>query len=138
MHQLVAFLATLAAASANSQDVGASPETRSSTNAPPNYEARIFSKVSSRLYLPSETPADAEVVIDLQLLPNGSILELEQVRSSGYRPYEKAVVRAIEMSEPLPVPSDLETFKKYRYLRLVFRPASPDTKKKNEPSNHAP
>lgn len=87
-----------------------------------DYTERIRLKILKFIAIPSSTPPDAEVVFDLFLLPDGKISSVKQIKSSGFVPYEQAVARALVLAEPLPVPEDSETFKKYRYLRLTFRP----------------
>ena len=47
---------------------------------------------------------------------------MKLVKASGAPAYDRAVERAIEQAQPLPVPEDMELFQQVRDLTLVFRP----------------
>jgi len=90
-----------------------------------NYATQIRAKIIRFIVLPPGTPADTEVVYDVTLLPDGTILGIQKIGGTGHAGYEASVLRAIQKAVPLPVPEDYELFKKFRVTRLTFRPGGP-------------
>lgn len=81
----------------------------------PDYMARIVAKIRSNTYFP--TPPDLAgnptVEYELGLLPDGSLMGVRLIKSSGLPGFDEAVRRGIQNSEPFPadksgvVPRDL-------------------------------
>jgi len=84
------------------------------------YIARIRAKVRSNWILPLELKGNPEATFNVVQLPNGEVLSVQLVRSSGIPAYDQAVERAILRSSPLPKPTSESVFS--RELRLTFRP----------------
>ena len=64
-----------------------------------------------------------EVRCLVKLLPTGEVLSVRVTQSSGNPAYDDAVVRAIEKSSPLPLPSDRDARAAFvPELSFVHRP----------------
>ncbi len=79
------------------------------------YRDQISNKVRSNTRLPDNLKGNPEVRCQVKLLPTGEVLSVRVTKSSGNPAYDDAVVRAIEKSSPLPLPSD-------RAARAAFVP----------------
>lgn len=87
------------------------------------YKAKIVTRIRRNIVKPPDVPDDARAEFRVTLLPGGAVLSAELKRSSGNEAYDNAVERAILKSQPLPLPSDVAMFNRFRVLLLVFRPA---------------
>ncbi len=72
--------------------------------------------------LPQELTGNPEAEFDVVVLPGGDVLSVKLMKSSGVAAYDNAVERAILKAQPLPVPSDPDSFARFRNLHLKFRP----------------
>lgn len=79
------------------------------------YRDQISSKVRGNTRLPEDLKGNPEVRCLVKLLPTGEVLSVRVTKTSGNPAYDDAVVRAIEKSSPLPLPSD-------RAARAAFVP----------------
>jgi colicin import membrane protein len=79
------------------------------------YRDQISSKVRGNTRLPDDLKGNPEVRCLVKLLPTGEVLSVRVTKTSGNPAYDDAVVRAIEKSSPLPLPSD-------RAARAAFVP----------------
>jgi colicin import membrane protein len=70
------------------------------------YRDMISAKVRGNTRLPENLKGNPEVRCLVKLLPTGEVLSVRVTQSSGNPEYAPAVVRAIEKSSPLPLPSD--------------------------------
>lgn len=86
------------------------------------YTGRIVSKIRRNIYMPPDVADDARAEFLVTLLPGGTVLGARLTRSSGNAAYDSAVERAILKSQPLPLPTDVAMFNRFRELELVFRP----------------
>jgi len=84
------------------------------------YVDKLRSKIKANIVLPSDIKGNPEAIFDVIQLPTGEVLSVRLVKSSGYKPYDEAVERAILKSSPLPKPDRPEQFR--RELELKFRP----------------
>jgi colicin import membrane protein len=88
-----------------------------------DYRGRIRSKIHSHLRLPPNLSGNPEVVYQVRLLPDGEVLRLTLVQSSGQPAYDRQVELAILRASPLPLPPDRELARAFREdLILKFRP----------------
>lgn len=88
-----------------------------------DYQGRIRSKIHSYLVLPPNLSGNPEVIYQVRLLPDGEVLKLTLIKSSGQPAYDKQVERAILRASPLPLPPDREIAAIFREdLILKFRP----------------
>lgn len=87
------------------------------------YSERIKSKIRQRLVSSLCGDGNPLLIFDIALLPTGQILGNPVLRkSSGLPACDKAVENAILQSDPLPVPSQPESFAYFRNLQLNFKP----------------
>jgi colicin import membrane protein len=90
------------------------------------YKGLIRSKIRSRIVMPPDVPDNAMAEFDVTLLPEGTVLDVRKVKSSGNAAYDSAVERAIWKAGPLPVPTDEEVRARFvnpNKLRLKFSPS---------------
>lgn len=91
------------------------------------YRSRIRNKILSYLILPPNLSGNPEVVYQVRLLPDGEVLNVTLIKSSGQPTYDKHVERAILRASPLPLPPDRELAAAFREeLILKFRPYETD------------
>lgn len=89
-----------------------------------DFQERIRAKIKDALVMPKNLKGDAEVVFQVSLLPNGEVLRVVLVRTSGQPLYDGAVERAIFKASPLPLPNEREAAAPFREgLTLKFRPS---------------
>ncbi len=81
---------------------------------------KVRAKIRGNIILLSEVKGNPEALFLVTLLPNGDVLQVQLVISSGDTAYDEAVHRAIRKSSPLPKPDSGVPFE--RQLKLTFRP----------------
>lgn len=87
------------------------------------YRDQISAKVRGNTRLPDNLKGNPQVRCLVKLLPTGEVLSVRVTQSSGNPAYDDAVVRAIEKSSPLPLPSDREARAAFvPELSFVHRP----------------
>lgn len=92
-----------------------------------DYRAHIRNKIHGYLRLPPNLSGNPEVVYQVRLLPDGEVLRLTLVKSSGQPAYDRQVELAILRASPLPLPPDRELARTFREeLILKFRPYDGD------------
>lgn len=88
-----------------------------------DFKLRIQAKIQNYVHVPQKMAGNPEAVFQVKLLPNGEVLRVTLVRSSGQPIYDAEVERAILKASPLPLPSDKEAAGVFRDgLTLKFRP----------------
>lgn len=87
-----------------------------------DYTARIRDAIRDKVTLPPGIDGNPQAEFEVKLLKNGTVAAVRLTRSSGAPAYDRAVERAIELAQPLPIPDDMEIFQQMRDLRLLFRP----------------
>jgi colicin import membrane protein len=93
------------------------------TRAVGQYRDMISSKVRGNTRLPDNLTGNPEVRCLVRLLPTGEVKSVRVTKSSGNVAYDEAVVRAIEKSSPLPLPSDRDARAEFvPELSFVHRP----------------
>ena len=87
------------------------------------FQDRIRSKILGYVRLPHNLTGNPEVVFRVMLLPNGEILRVILLQSSGQPAYDQEMERAILKASPLPLPQERDVAAAFREdLRLKFRP----------------
>lgn len=87
------------------------------------YRDQISAKVRGNTRLPDNLKGNPEVRCLVKLLPTGEVQSVRVTKSSGNPAYDDAVVRAIEKSSPLPLPSDRDARAAFvPELSFVHRP----------------
>jgi colicin import membrane protein len=84
------------------------------------YTDKIRTRIKLNIVVPHDIKGNPEAIFDVVQLPTGEVISAKLRTSSGHRPYDDAVERAILKSSPLPRPDRPEQFK--RELQLKFRP----------------
>lgn len=88
-----------------------------------DFKLRIQAKIQAYVRVPPKLAGNPEAVFQVRLLPNGEVLRVTLVKSSGQPIYDAEVERAILKASPLPLPSDKEAAGVFRDgLTLKFRP----------------
>lgn len=97
-------------------------QSRAVADAVANYVGRIRAKIKGNIVMPGDMPAgNPEAIFDVVQLPTGEVLAPVRLKkSSGYKPYDEAIERAILKASPLPKPDRADLFQ--RNLELKFRP----------------
>jgi colicin import membrane protein len=84
------------------------------------YSDKVRGKIRGNIVLPADIPGNPEAIFDVVQLPTGEVLSARLRKSSGYKPYDEAVERAILKASPLPKPDRPDLFQ--RNLELKFKP----------------
>jgi colicin import membrane protein len=85
-----------------------------------DYEHSIRARIKPNIVLPPDLKGNPVAVFVVTQLPDGEILEVRRLRSSGSDAYDGSIERAIHKSSPLPTPKDASLFR--RSLNLTFCP----------------
>jgi colicin import membrane protein len=86
------------------------------------YLDMIRSKIRRKMKMVADVPESAEAVFKITLLPDGTVMDVQLNKSSGYPAFDNAVERAIRLADPLPMPTDVTLQMKFRDLKLSYRP----------------
>jgi colicin import membrane protein len=87
------------------------------------YRDLISAKVRGNTRLPDNLTGNPQVRCLVRLLPTGEVQSVRVTQSSGNAAYDDAVVRAIEKSSPLPLPSERDARAAFvPELTFVHRP----------------
>lgn len=86
------------------------------------YKLKIIAKIRRKIVMPPDVQDDIRAEFDVILLPDGSVLSAKLTKPSGLAAYDDAVDRAISKAQPLPLPSDVAMFNRFRELHLIFTP----------------
>lgn len=70
------------------------------------FRDKISATVRGNTRLPDGLQGNPEVRCQVRVLPTGEVLSVRVTQSSGNAAYDDAVVRAIKLSSPLPLPAD--------------------------------
>lgn len=86
------------------------------------YKALIVNAISQRWILPENVDSKLSSQFRIRLAPDGGVLEVSLMRSSGDPVLDRSAQTAIYKASPLPVPSDPVTFDLFRDISLTVRP----------------
>lgn len=86
------------------------------------YKAMILNAISHQWILPENVGPGLSSQFRIRLAPNGAVLEVSLLRSSGDPVLDRSAQTAIYKASPLPVPQDPETFDVFREISLTVRP----------------
>jgi colicin import membrane protein len=86
------------------------------------YKALIISAISQQWILPDHADSRLSSQFKIRLAPNGTVLDVSLMRSSGDPVLDRSAQSAIYKASPLPVPADSETFDLFREISLTVRP----------------
>ena len=88
------------------------------------YKAQILQAISRQWILPENLRPGLSSQFRIRLAPNGAVLEVSLIKSSGDPILDRSAQTAIYKASPLPVPEDAETFDIFRDISLTVRPES--------------
>ena len=86
------------------------------------YKALIIQAISSKWILPENANSSLSSQFRIRLAPNGLVLEVNLIRSSGDPILDRSAQSAIYKASPLPVPADPDAFNVFRDISLTVRP----------------
>ncbi len=86
------------------------------------YKALILNAISRQWILPEHADSTMSSQFRIRLAPNGTVLEVTLIKSSGDTILDRSAQTAIYKASPLPVPSDPVTFNVFREISLIVRP----------------
>jgi colicin import membrane protein len=86
------------------------------------YQDLIRSKIRRKMKAVSDVPDSADAIFKITLLPDGTVMDVELQKSSGFPAYDNAAERAIRLADPLPMPADVTLQMMFRELKLSIRP----------------
>jgi len=85
------------------------------------YKAQILAAIQSNWRIP-EINNKLKCTYSVSIAPDGAVLSVKLVKSSGNDELDQSAKQAIEASSPLPVPSDPSIFSHFRQLMLTLSP----------------
>lgn len=88
------------------------------------YKALIIQAISQHWILPENVNRQLYSQFRIQLAPNGQVLSVNLIRSSGDSVLDRSAQAAIYKASPLPVPTDSAMFNLFRDISLTVRPES--------------
>ena len=86
------------------------------------YKALIINAISRQWILPDNVNRNLSSQFRIRLAPDGGVLEVSLMRSSGDPILDRSAQSAIYKASPLPVPGDPTTFNMFREISLTVRP----------------
>ena len=87
-------------------------------------QLQIQNKVRGKWQRPAGLPETAQVVLRVNLLPDGSVQGVELRKESGVTLFDQSALRAVQAASPLPIPDDRELFNaQFRQFEFTFTAA---------------
>ena len=86
------------------------------------YKAMILDAIGRQWILPENVDNQLSSVFHIRLAPDGGVLEVSLVKSSGDPVLDRSAQTAIYKASPLPVPHDALVFNMFRDINLTVRP----------------
>ena len=87
-------------------------------------QLQIQNKVRGKWQRPAGLPETAQVVLRVNLLPDGSVQSVELRKESGVTLFDQSALRAVQAASPLPIPDDRELFNaQFRQFEFTFTAA---------------
>ncbi len=90
-----------------------------------SYMSVIRSAVESNWSRPPSARNGMQVLLDIELVPTGAVINVNVAKSSGNEAFDRSAVTAVEKAERFPELTELESrvFEKYyRHFKLIFKP----------------
>ncbi|MBX3628118.1 MAG: TonB C-terminal domain-containing protein [Rhizobacter sp.] len=93
---------------------------------PPSYDAtyaaRLIAAIRPNIVVTESVPQDATAEVEITTEPSGRVASHRLVKSSGAQAWDRAVMRAVENTERLPLAPDGTI---PRRIHALFRPGAP-------------
>ncbi len=86
------------------------------------YQALILQAISQNWMIPPGVDKQLSCKLNIQLGPDGSVLNVILSQSSGNVLLDRSAVAAVYKSSPLPVPKDADAFETFRNFDLIVKP----------------
>lgn len=86
------------------------------------YKALIVNAISRQWILPENVDSSLSSQFRIRLAPDGMVLDVHLIRSSGDSVLDRSAQTAIFKASPLPVPTETEAFNLFRDISLTVRP----------------
>lgn len=86
------------------------------------YKGLIIGAISRQWILPDNANNNLSSKFRIHLAPDGAVLDVKLIRSSGDSILDRSAQTAILKASPLPVPSNPEVFELFRDISLTVRP----------------
>jgi len=86
------------------------------------HAALIQNKIRANWRRPQGDYFDFQCRVDISLSPNGDVLSVKIVESSGNIPFDRSCETAVRKSSPLPVPSERALSKEFERMRIKLTP----------------
>jgi colicin import membrane protein len=85
--------------------------------------AQIQTKIYEVWRYPPSARPDMEVIVRINLVPTGEVIQVVLEKSSGNQALDRSVLAAVKRAQPLPVPKDSQLFEQqFRNFVMSFRP----------------
>jgi colicin import membrane protein len=111
----------LAKEQADAQNAVAAQAAAARKNELDKYRKGISDKIKKFIVRPPNLQGNEESEFDIVVLPDGNVLGVKLKKASGNAAYDNAVERAINRSQPLPMPPDPALLRDFRELNLKFK-----------------
>jgi colicin import membrane protein len=85
-------------------------------------KALILEAISQEWLVPENVSKTLRCKLRIRLAPDGTVLTVELVRSSGDSVYDRSAKLAVYKASPLPVPAERDVFEQFRSFNLIVRP----------------
>jgi colicin import membrane protein len=87
------------------------------------YISLIQEKMKQAWILPGDDVHGLVCEIEIQMLPDGSVVNSKVVRSSGNFAFDRATEAAVSRASPLPIPDDKDLISEFRHFKFTFDPS---------------
>lgn len=87
------------------------------------YKEKISTRIRHNIVKPPGTAGNMLVKYEVTIQPDGTILKMKLTKASGSVAYDRVVERAIQQSQPFPLPPDPLLFESFRVLHVKVSPA---------------
>ncbi|EMN5127666.1 TonB C-terminal domain-containing protein [Burkholderia contaminans] len=84
------------------QDIAGGPPPKIDVAASQDYAKTVARRVRANVVVPFEIPGNPSAVIAVTCAPSGALLSVRMQRSSGNPQWDRAVLAAVEKSDPMP------------------------------------
>ena len=85
------------------------------------WRQRIRDKIREQFVFPLQVPNDAQVELEVSLLPSGNAADVSTRKTSGFPELDAAARRAVLAATPLPVPGDAASYERVRRFGVIFQ-----------------
>ena len=87
------------------------------------YQGLILEQLRRNWLRPATVPRGLECLLRIRLLPNGEVIDVRVIKSSGNEVFDRSAETAVYKASPLKVPGNPVLFNRdFRILNLYFNP----------------